>query len=159
MQDFILRQDITTGDIDLIIERHRILYEKEFGFDSGFGDYVAETLEGKIGRIWIAEHLGTFAGCIGVVEADAATAQLRWFLIEPEARGSGLAKMLMRELLRYCEEKGYEKILLWTVNKLPAAKAVYKRYGFTLTERKPEALLWGQNLIEERWDLSLKRNR
>jgi len=159
MQGITVRHEITGEDIRLIVDRHRLLYEKEFGFDPTFGDYVAKTLQGKIDRVWIAEQNGTFAGCIGVVEADVHTAQLRWFLVEPEARGSGLGKALMEVLIHYCEGKGYENIYLWTVNKLPAAKAVYERFGFALAEQKSEDLLWGQKLIEERWDLSLKRNR
>ncbi len=159
MQGVTIRHDISSEDIDHIIARHRILYEKESGFDRSFADYVARSLEGKPERIWIAEQGGTFAGCIGIVEADKQTAQLRWFLVEPEARGSGIGKSLMQTLLEYCTEKEYERIFLWTVNTLPAAKAIYERYGFQPAEQKPETMLWGQKLIEERWDLSLKRNR
>jgi GNAT superfamily N-acetyltransferase len=159
MQGLVIRHEITKDDIDQIINRHLILYEEEFGFDSTFSDYVAKSLEGKPERIWIAEQNGRFAGCVGIVEADKYTAQFRWFLVEPEARGIGIGKFLMQELLDYCDAKGYNRIFLWTVNKLPTAKAVYERYGFMLTEQKPEKKLWGQYLIEERWDLSLKRNR
>ena len=159
MSAITIRDQISAEDIEQIIDRHRALYAKEYGFDATFGDYVAKSLEGKIEHIWISEDDGKFTGCIGVVEADEHIAQLRWFLIEPEARGTGIGKALMQKLMDHCIEKEYERIFLWTVNKLPAARAIYERFSFQLIEVKPEKMLWGQKLIEERWDLSLKRNR
>jgi GNAT superfamily N-acetyltransferase len=159
MPQVTIRDKISEEDIQTIIERHRILYQIEFGFDSTFGDYVAESLQQQSERIWIAERGGAFAGCIGVVRAEEGIAQLRWFLVEPEARGMGIGKLLMQKVLDHCGQLGYEQIILWTVNKLPAARAIYERYGFRLTEMHAEKALWGQKLIEERWDLSLKRNR
>jgi len=159
MLDITIRDHFDEDDRQHIIERHRIIYEEEYGFDQAFGDYVARTLAEKIECIWIAEREGKFIGCIGIVEVDEYTAQLRWLLVEQEARGSGVGKSLMQKFLDYCNEKKYERIYLWTVNKLPTARSMYERLGFHLTEEKPEKLLWGQNLIEERWDLSLERNR
>jgi N-acetylglutamate synthase-like GNAT family acetyltransferase len=42
------------------------------------------------GRLWLAERDGRVVGCIAIVEADATTAQLRWFLVVPQERGAGL---------------------------------------------------------------------
>jgi GNAT superfamily N-acetyltransferase len=159
MAEITIRDEFTPKDRIKIIDRHRALYETEFGFNAEFGDYVASSLAEPIEHLWIAERDGAFIGCIGLVEANAHTAQLRWFLIEPAARGLGLGKILMQSLLDYCSQKGYETIFLWTVNRLPAARAIYERFGFKLREQKPERLLWGQNLSEERWDLSLGENR
>jgi GNAT superfamily N-acetyltransferase len=159
MAEVEIRDRIAPEDIRRIIERHRNLYETEFGFDQEFAQYVEESLKGKIEHIWIAEYNNEFAGCVGIVEADFLTAQLRWFLVEPTARGKGVGTLLMEKLLEHCHEKKYERIILWTVNTLSSARAVYEKFGFTLTEEKPEKDLWGQKLIEQRWDLSLKRNR
>jgi len=156
MLSIIIRDHFTAGDIEHIIARHRKLYEDEYGFNNKFGDYVALSLSGKIERIWIAEQNGRFLGCIGLVETDKETAQLRWLLVEPEARGSGLGKNLMNTFLDHCREKKYMKVFLWTVDKLPAARALYERFGFVLTEERPETTLWGQRLKEQRWDLSLQ---
>jgi len=155
MSEIILRSKIHPADIETIIERHWILYEKEYGFDRTFRAYVTDSLQVKIECIWIAERDETFAGCIGVVEADKKTAQLRWLLVEPASRNLGLGRTLMQKLIDYCKEKKYELIFLWTVNKLPAARSLYEGFGFQLNEQRPEKMLWGQKLIEERWDLSL----
>lgn len=155
MPEIMIRDEIYPGDIERIVFQHRILYEKEFNFNSEFGDYVEKTLK-EPARIWIAEIDGKFAGCIGVVEISSQTAQLRWLLLLPEARGMGLGKALIRKLIGFCKERGYENIFLWTVNKLPAARKLYEEFGFRLTESRPETILWGQMLSEQRWDLSLK---
>lgn len=148
-------------DIDYIIKRHRALYEKEFGFTSEFGDYVEEYVhkfnehyDANKETIWIAEENGAPVGVIAIVKADDTTAQLRWFLIEPELRGRGLGHKLIDTAIEFCREKGYKHIFLWTVHILEPARHLYKQHGFSLTESK-EHELWGHHLIEERWDLSI----
>jgi GNAT superfamily N-acetyltransferase len=150
----IIKNEIGIEGIRHIITRHRILYD-EFGFNDEFGDYVEKTLSEPFERLWIAEIDEAFAGCIGIVKTDSDNAQLRWFLVEPNARGMGIGKRLMQELIDFCRAKGYKNIFLWTVNKLPAARKIYEAFDFRLTESKSETLLWGQILSEQRWDLSL----
>ena len=147
------------SDVDYIIDRHRVLYEVEYAFTSEFGDYVEEYVRKFIEHhdadkenIWIAEENGNPVGVIAIVKVDEATAQLRWFLIEPKLRGRGLGHRLMETAMFFCRDKGYKHILLWTVNVLEPARHLYKESGFSLTESK-EHELWGHQLIEERWDL------
>jgi DNA-binding MarR family transcriptional regulator/GNAT superfamily N-acetyltransferase len=151
----------TPKDIDYIIDRHRALYEAEFGFTSEFGDYVEEyvkkfmeNFDASRETIWIAEENGVSVGVIAIVKADDITAQLRWFLIEPELRGRGLGHKLMNAAVDFSRDEGYKHIFLWTVNILAPARHLYKEHGFSLTEQK-EHELWGHHLTEERWDLSL----
>ncbi|OGO77428.1 MAG: MarR family transcriptional regulator [Clostridiales bacterium GWB2_37_7] len=148
-------------DIAYVIDRHRSLYEAEFGFTSEFGDYVEEYVNKFVAHhdksketLWIAEENGAAVGVIAIVKVDDITAQLRWFLIEPELRGRGLGHRLMDAAIDYCKEKGYKHIFLWTVNILEPARHLYNAHGFSLTECK-EHELWGHHLVEERWDLSL----
>jgi DNA-binding MarR family transcriptional regulator/GNAT superfamily N-acetyltransferase len=149
-------------DIEYIIDRHRALYEAEYGFTSEFGDYVEvyvrkfmEHHDENKEAIWIAEEKGAPVGVIAIVKVDDATAQLRWFLIEPALRGRGLGHKLMETAVGFCEEEGYNHVFLWTVNVLEPARHLYKEHGFSLTESN-EHKLWGHQLTEERWDLSLK---
>jgi DNA-binding MarR family transcriptional regulator/N-acetylglutamate synthase-like GNAT family acetyltransferase len=149
------------GDLPYIIKRHRELYESEYGFSREFGDYVEkyvqkfdEKHDSERETIWVAENGDRLIGAIAIVKADDATAQLRWFLIEPEARGRGLGRRLMKTVIDFCLEKDYKHVFLWTVNILAAARHLYGSYGFELTETKTNDS-WGKNLIEERWDLQL----
>ena len=159
MAEITIRNRFDANDIAKIVERHRIIYHVEYGYNSEFGDYVENFAKGDIDCIWIAELEGAFAGCISVVRVDDRTAQLRKFLVEPKMRGQGIGKKLILCLIEYCKEKRYEKIFLWTVDELITARKLYEEFGFVLTEEKPEKMLWGQNLIEQRWDLSLQSNR
>ncbi|MHB1394524.1 MAG: GNAT family N-acetyltransferase [Clostridia bacterium] len=93
-------------------------------------------------------------GMIAIVRADDSTAQLRWFLIEPHMRGIGLGYKLMKTAVDFCKDKNYKHVFLWTVSILEAARSLYKRFGFELTESKSNDS-WGAHLMEERWDLKL----
>ncbi len=161
------RREITirtyqTKDLEYIIKRHRELYENEYGFGPEFGDYVEKYVlrfhqchDEERERIWIAEAVGKPVGVIALVKNDDTTAQLRWFLVEPEMRGKGLGHRLMKTVIDFCRTNDYCHIQLWTVNILEAARYLYQYYGFQLTETK-ENNTWTRNLIkEERWDLYL----
>lgn len=149
-------------DINYVIGSHKKLYEEEYGFTKEFSDYVKEYVlkfhehhDDAKENMWIAEVNGEIVGVIAVVKVDDATAQLRWFLVEPEARGKGLGHTLMKTLIDFCKENGYKHIILWTVNILEAARYLYKTYGFSLTEEVGNDT-WANNSIkEERWDLYL----
>jgi GNAT superfamily N-acetyltransferase len=148
-------------DLEYEINRHRELYAAEYGFGTGFTDYVEKYVrkfdehhDADKENIWIAEEGGRPVGMIAIVKADEAAAQLRWFLIEPEARGLGLGYMLMNTVMDFCREKGYRHIFLWTVNILGAARKLYGSFGFRLTETKPNDS-WGKELVEERWDMDI----
>ncbi len=146
-------------DLGFIIGRHRELYASEYGFSSEFSDYVEKYVlkfdehhDPDKENIWIGEADGKPVGMIALVRIDDKTAQLRWFLIEPELRGMGLGHMLMDTVMDFSRAKGYKHVFLWTVNILEAARALYSRFGFRLTESKANDT-WNGNLLEERWDL------
>jgi DNA-binding MarR family transcriptional regulator len=53
------------------------------------GGFLAFSRSEQPGTIWIAEDGDQIVGSIAIAGIDSETAQLRWFLIEPEYRGSG----------------------------------------------------------------------
>lgn len=149
-------------DIEYVIRRHREMYAAEYGFTPAFGDYVATTLSAfAAGRdpsrenLWIAATNQGAVGVIAVVKAAAATAQLRWFLIEPEMRGRKLGRRLIQTALDFCRAQGYRHVFLWTVSILGAARHLYRQYGFRLTETASNNTWTEATLEEERWDLEL----
>lgn len=152
------------ADIDVVIQKHKDLYENEYGFNKSFGHYVekyvhqfSESFDSSNENIWVAEESGVIVGIIAIVKVDQFTAQLRWFLIDPYMRGRGLGHRLMQTAIGFCKEKHYEHVLLWTVSSLDAARHLYKSYGFSITETKPNDA-WGCDLLEERWDLELRNH-
>lgn len=148
-------------DLGTIVEKHYELYKTEFGFDLTFKDYVgnavdqfAKSHDKNKENIWVVEMGERVVGSIAIVKVDDKTAQLRWFLIDPDLRGKGLGNKLMATAVDFCRLKGYTCIFLWTVSILQAARHLYQQYGFSLTATE-EHDVWGKHLIEERWDLRL----
>src|SRR5437868_14584394 len=96
-----VRTDLRPGDIGAIVHLHGVLYAREYGFDATFEAYVAGPLAEFVRsgspreRLWIAERDGRIVGCVAIVAASPETAQLRWFLVDPSARGMGLGRKLL----------------------------------------------------------------
>lgn len=163
-QQITIRRDLRPGDLGRVTWLHGILYATEHGFDPTFEAYVAETL-GEFARtadpersaLWLAEQDSRLVGSIGIVEREGDAAQLRWFLVHPDARGRGLGRRLMTEALDFCRAAGYRSVYLWTVHTLTDAARLYTACGFHLTEEAPPAPLWGTTLSEQRYDLLLGR--
>lgn len=156
-----IRTDIRPGDIGRVVELHGELYAREHGLDHTFEGYVAAGLgefaagfdEGK-DRLWLAEEDGRLVGSVAIAGRMDGTAQLRWFLVRPEARGSGLGGRLLHEAVDFCRGCGFRSVFLWTISELKAAAHLYRRAGFTLTERTTHDI-WGATRTEERYDLEL----
>jgi GNAT superfamily N-acetyltransferase len=155
-----LRTDLRPGDVGAVVHLHGILYAREHGFDPTFEAYVAAPLAQFViaasarERLWIAERDGRLVGCIAIVASSPDTAQLRWFLVDPAARGLGLGKRLLREALAFCEAGGYTTVVLWTVSALAAAAHLYRWAGFQKVEEKP-GRMWGVDVVEEKYELRL----
>jgi GNAT superfamily N-acetyltransferase len=158
--DITLRTTLRPGDLGTIVHLHGVLYAREYGFDSTFEAYVAGPLADFVRtptprqRLWIAERNDLIVGCVAIVPADDATAQLRWFLVHPAARGLGLGKRLLHEAVAFAHECHYNRIFLWTVSALTAAAHLYTAAGFHKVETHP-AHLWGVEVIEERYERAL----
>jgi len=104
-------------------------------------------------RVWLCEHESRIIGSLLLMDRGK-TAQLRYFLIEPEYRGIGLGSKLMSRYMDFLRECGYRESYLWTTHELGSAAFLYKRVGFKLTEEK-ESTVFGKPLKEQRYDLVL----
>jgi ribosomal protein S18 acetylase RimI-like enzyme len=155
-----LRTELRPGDLGMIVYLHGMIYAQERGFDPTFEAYVAGPLAEFVRagspqeRLWIAERAGRIVGCVAVVAAGPRAAQLRWFLVDPGARGGGLGRRLLDEALAFCHQAGYADIILWTESALAAAAHLYRAVGFRKTEEKP-GRVWGVDLVEEKYELRL----
>ncbi len=85
----------------------------------------------------------------------ANAAQLRWFLVAPDARGAGLGRRLLDEAIEFSRGEGYSSLVLWTVDVLAAAARLYRSAGFEKVESRPTRL-WGAALAEEKYAMRLK---
>ena len=155
-----IRHQLKPGDIGYVVYLHGTLYAEEYDFDRTFDAYVAEPLANFIKtqsgreRLWIVEKDNRIVGSIAVVEATAASAQLRWLILHPDTRGAGVGSRLVQYAVDFAKECSYKSIFLWTVDFLDAAVALYRSFGFEKTEAKTHQI-WGRDLTEEKYVLDL----
>jgi GNAT superfamily N-acetyltransferase len=156
-----LRTHIKSGDIGYITYLHGIVYAAEYQLDHTFEGYVAAGL-GQFANTYnsdhdyfaVAELEGTIVGSIAIVGQRDLTAQLRWFLVHPAARGRGLGKKLLKDAIDFCRQRNYKSVFLWTISELTTAARLYRDAGFQLTEQKTHEI-WGAVRTEERYELGL----
>lgn len=146
------------GDAGYVAYLHGRLYKEIYGFGTLFEYYVLKGLAEFIrnpdgGMLWVAEVEGKIIGSIAITKFNDTTAQLRWFILDEAYQGEGLGHHLMKVALEFCKAQNYQHVFLWTVNILQAARHLYKKFEFTLTEEKPNMEWTETELVEERWDL------
>lgn len=159
-QAAILR-DPAPGDIGWVVQQHGEIYAREYGWNSKFEALVAGIasefllkFQPEWERCWIAELNGERVGAIFVVRKSATVAQLRMLILTPGARGLGLGGKLVDECIAFARLKGYKKMVLWTNSCLAAARGIYARRGFQLTQSEPHEG-YGSPLVGETWELKL----
>jgi GNAT superfamily N-acetyltransferase len=157
----IIRLADQPGDLGWIVMAHGELYAREYGWDTSFEALVARIVADYAGKhdpareaAWIAERGGARVGCIVLVAADTATAQLRVLLVDPAARGGGVGRRLVDTVIEFAGAAGYERMTLWTNDVLVAAARIYLKAGFVLTSSEPHHS-YGTDLIGQNYELSL----
>lgn len=160
-KDITIRTELKSGDLGYTIYLHGILYKEEVNYGIKFEKYVAEGLcefynqfDSDRDNVWIAEKEDKIVGLLFLMHRKNNTAQLRYFLILPEYRGTGLGKHLMQLFMHSLKEKKYTSAFLWTTDELPTATALYNRHGFELT-KEINSNSFGKQLKERRFDLKL----
>ncbi len=160
LNDISIRNELRPGDIGYVIYMHGDFYGKEYGYGIQFETYVAEGLcefyekyTPERNRVWVCEQNNKMIGFMLLMDRGK-TAQLRYFLIQPEYRGIGLGSKLMGLYMDFLRECAYQESYLWTTHELGTAAFLYKRAGFNLTEEK-ESTAFGKPLREQRYDLVL----
>ena len=159
--DVITIRSFTPSDIEYVISRHKTLYYAERHLSDVFSAYVdrivyafADRYDPEADCLNILECNGVPAGSIAVAKVDDRTAQLRFFMLEPEMRKRGYGNRLMELALDFCREKGYRKVFLLTITAQVVARHIYETHGFYRVWSRDKSE-WGEGVVEERWDLDL----
>lgn len=159
---WILR-DPQSGDMGWVVKRHGEIYAEEYGWNNEIEAMAAELVAHFIEqfdpaceRCWIAERDGVRLGSIFLVKHPErqGVAKLRMLIVEPAARGQGIARRLVTECIDFARASGYHTITLWTNSVLEAATHVYAAAGFQMVHEAPHHA-FGQDLIEQTWEMAL----
>ena len=148
------------GDAGYVAYMHGRYYWNHHGFSIGseyyFIKYLAEFVHDPEGSmLWIAESDGQIVGSIAIVRVDDNTAQLRWFLLDENYQNLGIGSSLIKTALNFCCENKYKDVFLWTFKGLDAARHLYDKAGFVLTEEKSNNEWSKVEIIEQRMELKL----
>jgi DNA-binding MarR family transcriptional regulator/GNAT superfamily N-acetyltransferase len=150
------------GEYGWVVSRHGALYAREYGFDASFEALVAQIVaefaqhhDPARERAWIAALDGDPVGSVFCVDAGDGVAKLRLLIVDPAARGRQVGKQLVDECIRFARALGYRELTLWTQNQLVAARGIYTRAGFELTERENPRKQFGVKTVSETWRLRL----
>lgn len=159
--DVITIRPFTQRDIEYVISRHKTLYYAERHLSGTFSAYVdkivydfVENFDPETDCLNILECNGVPAGSIAIAKVDEMTAQLRFFMLEPEMRQRGYGNRLMDMALQFCRDKGYKKVFLLTITAQVIARHVYETHGFYKVSSNDKSE-WGDGVVEERWDVEL----
>ncbi|MBT8102965.1 MAG: GNAT family N-acetyltransferase [Gammaproteobacteria bacterium] len=159
--DISIRDDLRCGDLGRIISLHGEAYESLDGFGLRFEAYVARTIAEYVldndarGRIWLAEQGSRLIGCTAVALRDNDTAQIRWVVVDPSARGNGLGNELVGRAVDFCKAEALDSIYLFTTDGLPESQSLYEKLGFSITSDETEELWDGPRpLIRMQLDLA-----
>ncbi|WP_457302843.1 GNAT family N-acetyltransferase, partial [Phyllobacterium sp. P5_D12] len=144
--------------------RQAVLYYQEYGLDWTYEALVAEILSKFVTNFnpereaaWIAEHAGSIAGSIFLVQSeDPDVAKLRLLYVEPSARGLGIGRTLVATCVERARELGYRQIKLWTNDVLVSARRIYEAAGFRLVDEEKHHS-FGQDLVGQTWILDLEQ--
>jgi GNAT superfamily N-acetyltransferase len=144
--DISIRHELRCGDLGRIVSLHGETYEPLGGYGLRFEAYVARTIAEYVldndcrGRIWLAERGDRLIGCTAIALRDDKAAQLRWVVVDPASRGTGLGNTLVGRALDYCRSEGRDSVYLYTTDGLPESQALYEKVGFTIVSDETEEL-------------------
>lgn len=150
-----------SDDFDWMIEAHRKIYAKEYGWNEKFAGVVSDIVRkfsfnhnSNFEQGWIAEKKGERLGCVLLVKESNDVAKLRVLLVDPKGRGLGIGSQLVQNCISFAKEVGYKKIILWTHPELHSARKIYEANGFSLIKEESDNVL-GKEQIFQYWSKDL----
>lgn len=145
------------GDPSLVCYFYYKLYEQQYQFNGSVEKYFIKGM-GELfdspqeSQMWVAEQNGKIVGSIAIVKKGEHAAQLRWFGVSTEIQGKGIGNKLLGTAMDFCKERNYTDVILWTISILKSARHLYGKYGFYMTETKPNYEWADCELTEEKWE-------
>lgn len=160
---FILKSGYQNGLVGKITALHGESYIEDYSFGKFFECKVATELSNFVesydpnnSEIWSISKNDEIFGSITLDGSHAIEdgAHLRWFILDPKAKGFGLGGLLLETALQFCKDHNFPSVYLWTLEGLEPAGKIYRSHGFKL-EESLKGTQWGSCIQEERLRLIL----
>lgn len=104
------------------------------GIDTDLEDIVANYgNRGGSFRVVISAE-GDIVGCGGLYPLDDGTAEIRKMYLLPNARGRGLGRRLLEDLITAAKDRRFQRVVVETASVLKEAVSLYRRRGFAPCE-------------------------
>ncbi len=130
-----LQQAQTEADIEMIRNLFRE-YEAFLNVDLCFQGFEQElaSLPGKYAPPEGAILLGLIGdeavGCVALRKIDEGVCEMKRLYVNPKARGTGLGRKLVDDIIAIARARGYDLMRLDTLDTLIEAMNLYERLGF-----------------------------
>jgi len=158
-----VRRELAPGDAEAIVDLQERIYRAEHGLDGRFTASVRagvrEALRSgwpeRAGAVWLVERDGQFGGSLALTEEGGGTARVRWFVLAPELRGTGLGRALIADLLAEADAAGHRRLVLHTFSALKTAAKIYRDNGFRVVSEHVSNH-WGPEILNQEYELDLR---
>jgi len=109
--------------------------------DKTWRDWVAEAAVGDEKTLFVAEEEARWLGLVGAfARVNPQEVQLISMWVDPQARGRGVARDLIRSVASWADARGAARVVLFVQEANEPAQRLYKQAGFTPTgDRAPAA--------------------
>jgi len=130
-----ISQAVTTAAIEAV-RALMLEYQAGLGVDLCFQGFDAEVrdLPGPYapprGRLLLATQDGQAVGCVALREAGWPRAEMKRLYVRPSARGRGLGRALVSDVLSQAAAIGYAEVVLDTLPSMAEAQQLYAHFGF-----------------------------
>ncbi|KAK1837312.1 acyl-CoA N-acyltransferase [Podospora conica] len=119
-------------------------------FEAGLGALLADLLlrlDRPVNEAFYALQDGRIVGTVFIDGEGERGPQLRAFIVDDAARGTGVGRRLFEEAMGFVKERGFGECRLVTMRRLEAARRLYESGGFRLVKEE-EKVCWGVRLGE-----------
>lgn len=153
----------TPNVLDRIVAMHARYYARALGMGAVFERKVTEGLAEFLprlmdaqNRLWLVIADSRIVGSLAIdwQGLGDGLAHLRWFILDEECRGLGIGSSLLPRAIDFVDGASHDRTVLWTFRGLNAARHLYEREGFCMTQEYAGEQ-WGVSRAEQRFE----RNR
>lgn len=128
----------TETELEIVRELF-VEYSHELGIDLCFQNFeqelqlIHQVYSPPTGCIILLYHENTPAGCVALKPIAEGVCEMKRLYVKPQFRSHSYGKKLVKELIRFAFEAGFQTMKLDTLTTLTSAIQLYRSLGFVET--------------------------